>query len=121
MGDLSKDFSRSEFACKCGCGFADVSPLLVHRLQDVRDILGESLVITSGCRCEKHNKESGGTNPSAHTRGEAVDVQATKSSLRFELVLYGLSFFSRVGIGKDFIHFDVSKTLPQNVMWTYYK
>ena len=24
MGDLSENFSRSEFECKCGCGFATV-------------------------------------------------------------------------------------------------
>ena len=28
MGDLTKNFSRSEFACKCGCGFDDIDLVL---------------------------------------------------------------------------------------------
>jgi len=27
----------------------------------------------------------------------------------------------RIGVGKNFIHFDNDNSLPQNVMWDYYK
>jgi hypothetical protein len=39
VGDLSPNFSKSEFACKCGCGSAGVSVDLILRLQEVREIL----------------------------------------------------------------------------------
>lgn len=41
MGDLSKNFSRSELACKCGCGFGlgrnDLHIDLIAMLQRIRD------------------------------------------------------------------------------------
>ena len=36
MGDLTDNFSRSEFACKCGCGADAISLDLVERLQLLR-------------------------------------------------------------------------------------
>jgi len=90
MGDLSKNFSASEFRCKCGCGFESPSAKLVQILQELRDESGTALTIASGCRCTLHNKNAGSTilglvanlkkgNPgdvtaSAHTRGEAADI-----------------------------------------------
>ena len=55
MGDLSKNFSRSEFECSCGCGFDDVSVELVELLQEIRDEIEEPIAITSACRCKEHN------------------------------------------------------------------
>lgn len=72
--DLSKNFSRYEFACKCGCGFDRVNPRLVHLIQEIRDEIGEPVVIYSGCRCAKHNMAVGGVVDSAHTTGEAADI-----------------------------------------------
>ena len=48
MGDISENFNRSEFACKCGCGLVGVSDYLISLLQIVRTSLGESMVVTSG-------------------------------------------------------------------------
>jgi len=39
MGDLSKNFSRSEFACP-HCGEVEIDPLLVATLQRIRDKAG---------------------------------------------------------------------------------
>ena len=38
MGTVSKNFSRSEFACKCGCGFDAVDVDLLAGLQALRDL-----------------------------------------------------------------------------------
>jgi uncharacterized protein YcbK (DUF882 family) len=73
MGDLSENFSKSEFICKCGCGKSYVDLRLVSRLQLIRDIAELSININSGCRCAKHNKVTGGTPNSAHIKGLAVD------------------------------------------------
>ena len=74
MGDLSNNFSRSEFACKCGCGHDNVSPVLANLLQELRDHLDRAVCVLSGCRCEVHNKAVGGVSNSAHITGEAADI-----------------------------------------------
>ena len=74
MGDLSRNFSRREFACTDGCGFDIVSPALVDLLQEIRDELKAEVMIESGCRCEARNKEVGGVKDSGHLSGEAADI-----------------------------------------------
>ena len=37
---LTKNFKRSEFACKCGCGFDDIDLKLVNIIQIIRDEVG---------------------------------------------------------------------------------
>jgi len=73
VGDITKNFSRKEFACKCGCGFDDIDHRIVHRLQVVRDILKVPITINSGCRCLKHNYNVGGKPASLHLEGLAID------------------------------------------------
>ena len=68
-------FKKSEFACKCGCGFDEVDLNLVKLLEDIREHFGEKpLYISSGCRCAKHNKEVGGVQGSRHVLGKASDI-----------------------------------------------
>jgi uncharacterized protein YcbK (DUF882 family) len=56
MGDLTRNFSRYEFACQCGCGFNTIDLTLVGALQVFRDMIGKRININSGCRCPAHNK-----------------------------------------------------------------
>lgn len=120
MGDLTKNFSRSEFACNCGCGLDDVSIDLVDRLQSIRDVLGVPLRINSGLRCLQHNQAVGGVPHSAHMRGTAADVAVLDSELRFRFVKAALGFdFERVGIAKTFVHVDLDPFLPQPRIWVY--
>ncbi len=72
---ISKDFQRSEFACKCGCGFDTVDVELIEVLQDVRDHFGEQITITSGCRCPYNNEKAGGAQKSQHLFGRAADFK----------------------------------------------
>jgi len=74
VGDLSKNFSRWEFACGCGCGYATVDAELLQILQPMRDALG-ACTVTSGCRCPEHNRAEGGAIDSWHLQGRAADVQ----------------------------------------------
>lgn len=75
MGDLSTNFSRSEFACKCGCGLDEVEEELIRFLQALRDKVGPIKII-SGCRCPDHNasKKVGGSKNSSHITGVAADI-----------------------------------------------
>lgn len=74
MGDLSKNFSKRELACTDGCGFDTPKPALVETLQTIRDAVGKSVLIESGCRCAKRNAAVKGAANSAHLTGEAADI-----------------------------------------------
>jgi uncharacterized protein YcbK (DUF882 family) len=74
MGDLSRNFSRKEFACKCGCGWDTVDSLLLEALQGRRETSGVPMTINSSCRCEVHNASVGGGVTSQHLAGRAADV-----------------------------------------------
>jgi uncharacterized protein YcbK (DUF882 family) len=58
---------------------------------------------------------------SAHLTGEAADFFVSGNRDRFKfieaIVHYGPT---RYGIGRDFLHVDVSKTLPLEVTWGYW-
>lgn len=119
MGDLSKNFDKVEFECKCGCGFADVDTQLVSMLQAMRDLVGP-IFITSGCRCPEHNKNEGGKANSAHLTGKAVDIVCVDSYQRFMYLVAALQVgFERIGIHKTFMHLDVDDTKPQLRCWPY--
>ena len=128
MGDLSKNFSRYEFECSCGCGVGSISPILVEKLQNIRDITNKSMTITSGLRCEAFNTKIKGSPSSSHVPndegiGLAVDISCTTSESRFEIVDVAIKFFRRIGIAGEhtgnFIHLDIDPYKTQDVIWTY--
>ena len=75
MGDISKNFNRAEFACHCGCGFDTVDVDTLKMVQDIRDHYNKPVIINSGCRCLKHNKNVGSKDTSQHTKAKAVDIK----------------------------------------------
>ena len=48
---LSKNFTRKDFKCPCGCSRQMVDSELVEKLQAIRDKLGKAIKVTSGYRC----------------------------------------------------------------------
>lgn len=110
MGDMTKNFDKSEFTCKCGCGFNIISPKLVNALQVLRDIIKLPIIINCGCRCAKHNVEIGGVKNSQHMLGTAADIRCKNLSPK-ELKKFAeqIPEFNNGGIGlyKTFLHVDV--------------
>ena len=121
MGDVSLNFDRKEFACKCGCGADNVSMDLVTRLQRLRGFIRRPIKINSGVRCAAYNARVGGKPDSAHLKGEAADIACIDSHTRWQMkhFIYAFNLFNRVGTGDTFLHVDVSFTLPGEVEWTY--
>ena len=75
MGDISKHFFRSEFACKCNqCGQDTVDVELITVIERVRVHFAEPIVINSGNRCIPYNKAIGGHPNSYHTKSRAADI-----------------------------------------------
>ena len=122
MGDLTLNFSRSEFACRCGqCdGRAEMDDDFMDLLQVMRNLRGKPMAPSSGFRCPLH-PESVKRPTSSHTRGLAADFPVGGSGERFELVRCAVEAgFDRIGIGKDFIHVDADPDKAAEVMWDYY-
>ena len=120
MGDLTENFSRSEFACHCGCGFDDIKDHHVEMLQKVRTEIGGPMIINSGCRCMSHNMDVGGVPHSAHMRGEASDVACMDATNRYILIGAALKVgFNRIGVAKTFVHLDRDPFLPAPRLWVY--
>ena len=69
------NFKPDEFACKCGCGFDDIDPLLVSTLQRLRDEVQRPVRVNSGCRCKSHNAAVKGAPNSQHMQGKAADIR----------------------------------------------
>jgi len=72
---LGSYFHRSEFACKCGCGFDTVDTTLLHVLEYIRGAVKSPIIVTSGCRCLVHNTAIGGSRGSKHMQGRAADIK----------------------------------------------
>jgi uncharacterized protein YcbK (DUF882 family) len=71
----SPHFSRSDFACKCGCGFDTVDFELIRSLEYIREHFDKPVIISSGCRCPDWNARSGGSDNSLHLQGRAADIK----------------------------------------------
>jgi len=75
-GQLSTNFWRYEFACRCGCGRDTVDAELIRVLEDIRAKLGgRRMHVNSGCRCPAHNRAEGGADRSMHLYGKAADIR----------------------------------------------
>ena len=115
MGDLSKNFSKKEFKCRC-CGYFVENKELLKKLQKLRNKIGLKITVNSGCRCILHNIAVGGSENSSHLRGQAADISCADM---FVLLRAAMSVFDRVGISADYIHVDVDDSKPQGIYWVY--
>jgi hypothetical protein len=129
MGDMANNFSRREFACPC-CGLDTIDPGLVDKLQNSRDSVGLSYVISSGCRCKKHNADVGGKAGSAHLPQEdglckAADIECADSHQMYLMGWDLIRRFKRIEFGKKisngkvklWIHVDEARGgFPQEVL-----
>lgn len=73
---LSPHFNISEFRCKCGKEHETLnSPELIEKLEKLFSALNCSkIIVTSGYRCEQHDKNVGGSGTGQHTLGNAADI-----------------------------------------------
>lgn len=108
MGDLSEHFSRSEFACKDGCGFDTVDVDTLALLEEIRDHFMSPVVITSACRCPEHNRAEGGAKNSQHLMGRAADIKI-KGVAPIEIAEFAETLMPHsggIGIYTGFCHVD---------------
>ncbi len=93
----------------------------LHKLDEARSLAdGTPFKITSGYRSKQHNMKVGGRIGSSHLKGCAVDILATTSVERSNILnaLFKVGLGRRVGIAKMFIHVDMDMDKP-SAIWLY--
>lgn len=119
----SEFFAESEFRrCSPPCSLQDMKQEFMDVLDEVRRCAGIPLVITCAYRSPKWDLARGRSGNSAHTKGLGIDIVANSSATRMKVVSAALEVgIKRIGIGKGFVHLDIDKSLPGDVMWHYYE
>lgn len=119
MGDLSKNFSRKEVACKC-CGRIKDNALFregIAKLQKLRELVGQPLIVNSGYRCSVHNEKVGGAKKSKHMEGHAFDITIPKGmtasefgALARKVGFKGIGYYPK----QRFVHMDLGAARTWN-------
>ena len=109
-----KWFKEKEFACKC-CGQLpplareNVKALVSEVLDPVREKLGMPIVVNSGYRCEKHNKDVGGVKNSQHLVGQAADIHCQDNERLKQLIIENGKFDQLITY-PTFLHVSYKRT-----------
>lgn len=101
---LTPNFTKDEFMCRC-CGENEIKQEFVEKLQQLRDLYGKRIRVTSGYRCVKNNQKVGGKPNSTHLQGIAADISGDDLNTLYKCAE---SIFLAVGDGRarGFIHVD---------------
>ncbi|MBO4657967.1 MAG: hypothetical protein J5639_09370 [Bacteroidales bacterium] len=120
---MSKYFKDAEFRrCTPSCSIDQMDPGFMNKLDEVREIAGIPIVLTSAWRSIIWEKMHGRSGDGDHPQGRGVDVKCNTSQNRYKIVRAALIVgFRRIGIGKTFIHLGDATNLPQDVIWDYYE
>ena len=107
-------FKPEEFRCKCGGKYCDGFPAeperkLLKLADRVREHFGAPVTVSSGLRCEIHNRNEGGVENSRHLKGKAMDFRV--AGLMAEDVLEYVKAQPEVrytyDINGTYVHMDV--------------
>ena len=124
--DWSKypNFSKEEFSCS-ETGECKMSAVFMAKLQELRDIYGKPLTITSGYRSPKHSIEASKPTGklSTHARGCAADIACNGQQAHEIMKLAFQLGFTGIGVSQKgsarFIHLDTFAGSPRPNVWSY--
>jgi len=129
---INSYFNTKEFTCQCNysdCIEQKISVDLVERLTKLREAINSPLIITSGFRCSKHQKDliKAGVNTvvatkSQHELGNAVDCYPLKKQIDMNTFLEkAKELFYSIGIANNFLHLDIrpKKQNGEYRLWKY--
>ena len=122
-----KWFKEKELCCKC-CGqlppFAreNIEALVENVLDPLRERYGKPIIVNSGYRCPKHNKEVGGVAGSQHLRGEACDIRPSEPGdlNRLRQLIMDSHNFDQLIVYKNFLHVSWKRSGKERrqVLWS---
>ena len=114
---LSTNFKSTEFDCHGSgcCTQTKVDDQLVKYLQQIRNHFGKPVNVSSGYRCETHNKNIGGATGSRHSKGQAADIYisgvtpAEIAKYAESIGILGIGLYETDADG-HFVHVDTRET-----------
>ena len=115
---LTKNFSKSEFDCSCGCemplGVLHNVQKLANQLQELRNVVGSPIKINSGYRCPDYNDNVvKGAKNSQHKLGKASDIVVkgiepdVTAEMLESLISDGEVLQGGLGRYNTFTHYDI--------------
>ena len=117
---MSDKIMEGKINCPC-CGLEpkhNALWVLESIAREYKAKFNKALKINSGMRCEKHNTAVGGTKNSAHLEGLAFDLHCPTSQEKYLILKHLFQIgIQRIGVYKNFIHFDIATDKPQDVVW----
>lgn len=119
----SKYFKEKEFAaCVPSCSLQDMKQHTMDKLDAAREAAGIPFILNSAYRSPAWEKAKGRTGTGAHPHGCGVDIRCNTNANRMKIIKACLAVgFTRIGIGKTYVHVDDDAEKTQNVIWHYYK
>ena len=117
-------FNMEEFSCRChydDCKESNqfMDERFLEILFKMRAQVDFPFLITSGFRCERHNKNVGGSKNSYHTKGLAADIACSNDYDRYELIEQAIAHGLTVIVYRSFVHVDLRPGLPKLMRGTY--
>jgi len=121
---LTTDFNQYEFRCS-HCAKDGIDLQFVLKLQQLRDIIGKPIYISSGYRCAKHPiemaklKDSPRRTTGTHVLGIASDIYCPDLPFSsFVRTIKECNLFTGIGVDKQrhFVHVD---TRNRQLTWRY--
>lgn len=103
---ISKNFYLKDFQCKC-CKRVMIHPLLLEKMEKLYELSNGNFKITSGYRCESHNKKVGGVLNSKHTKGCACDITGEDIKKLYSIAQKLNFSFTKLDEKKNYIHMEV--------------
>jgi len=109
---ISEHFSLKEFECREGKE-VKLHKELIIKLEKLRSLIGQPLIINSGYRTLEYNKKIGGAERSQHVEGKAADIRKVDGLTIDEMAnMAEMVGFDGIGKYSNFIHVDVRKNGP---------
>ena len=93
-----KYFKEEEFSCS-ETGENKISPELIRRLDELREVCNFPFHITSGYRSPNHTIEKAKIKPGTHAQGIAADIHADNVKERRKIVEEAVGF-GDIGVAK---------------------
>ena len=113
-----KYFTESEFN-----EFEKMDPKLLEKLDQLREVYGYPIKLTSTYRSPDHPIEAKKEKPGEHAYGAAVDIACVGGEATFKLVKAAIEVgFTRIGISRknNFVHVGIGYDgAPPITIWTY--
>jgi uncharacterized protein YcbK (DUF882 family) len=113
-----KYFTESEFN-----EFEKMDPKLLEKLDQLREVYGYPIKLTSTYRSPDHPIEAKKSKPGEHAYGAAVDIACVGGEATFKLVKSAIEVgFTRIGISRknNFVHVGIGyEGAPPITIWTY--